>query len=78
MNNAPEFQIPYKAPLAEIPEGARKYAEMDKMLRQYRRDLRYAKRKYEPENVVQNIMQQIALIERAMENHVSGNNKTDV
>lgn len=72
-----EFPIKYKADLAEIPPSARHYADLAKRLRGFKSDLKKAKRTYQPDNILQDIMQRIALTERDMENHVSGN-KTEV
>lgn len=67
-----DFQIPYKAPLAEIPPEAKAYADMAARLKAYKSDLKKAKRACQHESVIQNIMQRIALIERDMENHSKG------
>lgn len=64
-----EFPIKYKADLADIPHSAKKYADMAAKLKAHKSDLKKAKRTHHPDNVIQHIMQQIALTERDMENH---------
>lgn len=62
-----EFPIKYKAPLAEIPASALHYADLNKRLKIFKRDLRKAQRQCQPDNVLQNIMQNIAKVERQIE-----------
>lgn len=69
MKTETDFQIPYKAPLADIPPGAKAYADMAAKLKAHKSDLKKAKRTCQHESVIQNIAQQIALTERDMENH---------
>jgi hypothetical protein len=69
MNKEPEFKTPYKAPLAEIPPSALYYADLNKRLRIFRHDLRKAQREHKPDNILQNIMHNIAKVEKAMLEH---------